>query len=176
MVRRREGLLRPVTARFIVTMRSRSCPPWSGCGLAMRQLPARSREMACLAVGVFLQVILILVVGLPERTGGLDLGDDLAGPQAGRIDIGDRVLGDPLLLITGVEDRGTVLGADAVHLAVDRRRIVDLKEELEDVAEEVRSGSKTISTASAWVPGLASLGLGMSPPVQPARVAITPRC
>src|SRR5215471_5042133 len=41
---------------------------------------------------------------------------------------------------------------------------------------EVCPGSKTISTASAWVPGLASVGLGMSPPVQPARVAITPRC
>jgi hypothetical protein len=34
---------------------------------------------------------------------------------------------------------------------------------------EVCSRSKTISTASAWVPGLASVGLGMSQPVQPAR-------
>src|SRR3974390_2745521 len=41
---------------------------------------------------------------------------------------------------------------------------------------EVCSGSKAISTASAWVPGLASVGLGISPPVQPARVAITPGC
>src|SRR5215472_10231487 len=105
-----------------------------GRGFAVRQLPARSREMACLAVRVFLQVVLILVVSLPERAGGLDLGDDLAGPQAGRIDIGDRLLGELLLPIAGVEDRGTVLGADAVHLAVDGRRVVDLKEELEDVA------------------------------------------
>ena len=91
--------------------------------------------MACLAVRVFLQVVLILVVSLPERAGGLDLGDDLAGPQAGRIDIGDRLLGDLHLPIAGVEDRGAVLGADAVHLAVDGRGVVDLKEELEDVAE-----------------------------------------
>src|SRR5262249_8495797 len=47
----------------------------------------------------------------------------------------DRVLGDMLLLVAGVEDRGAVVGADVVHLAVDRRRIVDLKEELKDVAE-----------------------------------------
>src|SRR5215469_14330052 len=98
-------------------------------GFAVWQLPARSREMACLAVGVFLQVVLILVLSLPERAGGLDLGDNLAGPQAGRIDIGDRVLGDPLLLVTGVEDRGAVVSADVVRLAVDGRRIVDLEEE-----------------------------------------------
>src|SRR5262252_194478 len=67
--------------------------PGSGRGFAMRQLPARSREVACLAVGVLLQVVLILILGLPESAGGLDLGDDLAGPQAGRVDIGDRVLG-----------------------------------------------------------------------------------
>jgi hypothetical protein len=91
--------------------------------------------MACLVVGVFLQVVLILVLSLPEPAGGLDLGDDLAGPQAGRVGIGDRVLGDLLLLIAGLKDRGAVIGADVVHLAVDRRRIVDLKEELEDVAE-----------------------------------------
>ena len=77
----------------------------------------------------------MLRLGLPEGTGGRDLGDDLPRPQARRFDVGDRVLGDLPLLVVRVEDGRAVAGADVVALAVLRRRIVDLEEELEEVAE-----------------------------------------
>ena len=76
----------------------------------------------------------MLGLGLPEGSGRRDLGDHLAGPQAGRVDVGDRVFGDALLLVVEVEDRRAVAGADVVALAVLRRRVVDLEEELEQVA------------------------------------------
>ena len=46
----------------------------------------------------------MLGLGLPERSGGRYLGDDLARPKAGSIDIGDGVFRDPLLLVVGIED------------------------------------------------------------------------
>ena len=76
----------------------------------------------------------MLRLGLPERPAGRHLGDDLPRPQARRLDVGDRVLGDPLLLVVGVEDGRAVAGADVVALPVPGRRVVDLEEELEQIA------------------------------------------
>src|SRR5687768_13100571 len=59
-----------------------SSPTELGRGLAMRQLPARPRVMAGVAVRVVLEVVLMLGLGLPERAGLADLGHDLAGPEA----------------------------------------------------------------------------------------------
>jgi hypothetical protein len=59
----------------------------------------------------------------------------LPGHRPRGIDVGDRVLGDPLLLVGGVENRRAVAGADVVALAVLRRRVVHLEEELEQRAE-----------------------------------------
>src|SRR5882757_7246984 len=99
--------------------RSRGSPPedrrpWSrGRGsararfsfvLPVRQLPVRPNEMTGVAVWITLQVILVLGLGLPERSGWCHLGDDLARPEAGSIDIGDGVFRDPLLLVTRIED------------------------------------------------------------------------
>ena len=75
----------------------------------------------------------MLGLGLPEGDGLADLGHDLAGPQARGLDVGDRVLGDLALLVARVEDLRAVARADVVALAVLRRRVVDLEEELEDV-------------------------------------------
>src|SRR5918999_1326777 len=102
-------------------------------GLAVWQLPARPREVAVVAVRVVLEVVLVLGLGLPEGDSLAELGHHLAGPQAGGVDVGDRVLGDPALLVARVEDLGAVAGADVVALAVLGRRVVDLEEELEDV-------------------------------------------
>ena len=99
----------------------------------MRELPARPREVARVAVRDALQVVLVLGLGLPERDGLADLGHDLAGPQAGGLDVGDRVFRDLALLVAGVEDLRAVAGADVVALAVLGRRVVDLEEELQDV-------------------------------------------
>jgi hypothetical protein len=76
----------------------------------------------------------MLRLGLPERTRRRHLGHDLAGPQARRLDVRDRVLGDAALLLVDGEDRRAVAHADVVPLPVRRRRVVDLKEELEQVA------------------------------------------
>ena len=100
----------------------------------MWQLPARPREVAVVAVRVALEVVLVLGLGLPEGDGLADLGHHRAGPQARGVDVGDRVLGDLTLLVTRIEDLGAVAGADVVALAVLGRRVVDLEEELEDVA------------------------------------------
>jgi hypothetical protein len=56
-------------------------------------------------VGVAQQVVLVFGLSLPERAGRRDLGDDLARPQPGGVDIGDRVLGDLALFVVEVEDR-----------------------------------------------------------------------
>jgi hypothetical protein len=53
---------------------------WRWIGAAI--LCGRLRTELILAVGVVLKVVLVLVLGLPERTGLADLGHDLAGPYA----------------------------------------------------------------------------------------------
>jgi len=73
----------------------------------------------------------MLGLGLPERSDGRHLGDNLARPEAGRIDIGDGVFGDPLLLIIGIEDGRPVARAPVVALTVQRRGIVDLEKEFQ---------------------------------------------
>src|SRR5262249_30575957 len=80
----------------------------SGAGLllAARQLPPWSDVVAGVAVGVALQVVLVLGFGFPERSGRGDFGDHLAGPQARSVHVGDGVFGDLLLLVAGVEDGG----------------------------------------------------------------------
>jgi len=76
----------------------------------------------------------VLGLGFPERDGLADLGDDRAGPQAGRLDVGDRVLGDLALLVARGEDLRAIVGPDVPALAIIGRRVMDLEEELEDVA------------------------------------------
>ena len=111
----------------------------SGSGVrgAAGQLPVRPYEVARVARGIALQVVLVLGLGLPERAGRGELGHDLAWPQAGGVDVGDRVLGDPALVVVGVEDRRAIARADVVALTVPRARIVDLEEELEQIAERL---------------------------------------
>src|SRR3954451_100235 len=101
--------------------------------LAVGQLPARSREMAGVAVRVALEVVLVLGLRLPEGDRLADLGYHRPGPKARCLDVGDRLLGDLALLLARVEDLGAVAGPDVVALAVLGRRVVDLEEELQDV-------------------------------------------
>src|SRR5215831_11589490 len=87
---------------------------WLGVGVlgAAGEFPAGPDVVAGVPVGVVLQVVLVLGFGLPERPGRGDLGDYRAGPQPGGVDVGDGVLGDALLGVGEVEDRGPVAGAD----------------------------------------------------------------
>src|SRR6185312_180282 len=52
----------------------------AGRGLLVRQAPVRPRVVAGVAVGVVLQVVLVLRFGLPEIARGLDFGHRLARP------------------------------------------------------------------------------------------------
>src|SRR3954462_1300006 len=100
----------------------------------MRQNPPRPREMAGVPARVFLQVVLVLRLRLPERTSGDDLGDNFPGPQSGGVNVGDGVLGNRLLLIRCVKDGRSVTRTDVVALTVLGRRIMHLEKELEQIA------------------------------------------
>ena len=80
---RRRGVGQPVRHRDrdADADRARAARVRLGGRLAVRQLPARTREVAGVAVGVLLQVVLVLGLGLPERHGLAELGHDLARPQ-----------------------------------------------------------------------------------------------
>src|ERR1700681_4422204 len=90
--------------------------------------------MTGVAVRILLQIILMLGLGLPERSGGCDLRDNLAGPKAGSIDIGDGVFRDPLLFVAGIEDDRSVARSPVVALAVQRRGIMDLEKEFQQLS------------------------------------------
>src|SRR5205085_11682963 len=107
--------------------------PGDGAG-ATRQHPARTGEVTRVSVRVTLEIVLMLGLGLPERPRRRHLGDHLAGPETRGLDVGDRVLGDTTLLVVEVEDRGAIAQSDVVALAVERRRVVDLEEELQQLA------------------------------------------
>src|SRR5262249_12968308 len=94
----------------------------------------RPDEVTRVAIGVPLEVVLMLGFGFPEGAGRSDLRNHLAGPEAGGVHVRDRVFGDRALLVGRVEDRGPITGADVVALSVLRRRVVDLEEELEQLA------------------------------------------
>src|SRR5271166_6913593 len=76
----------------------------------------------------------MLGLGFPERSGGCHLGDSLARPKAGSIDIGYGVFRDPLLLIAGIEDGRPVARSPVVTLTVQRRRIMDLEKEFQQLS------------------------------------------
>src|SRR5438552_1582775 len=89
--------------------------------------------MAGVAVRIVLEVVLVLGLGLPEGTRGRNFGDDLARPQSRRLDIRDGVLRRVALRIAGVINAGPIARAPVVALPVERRGVMDLKEELEQL-------------------------------------------
>jgi hypothetical protein len=117
--------------------------PGAPAGLGLRavgKFPARADEVTGVAVRVALEIILVLRLDFPEGPGGRQLGNDLARPETRGLDIGDRVLGDPLLPVGGVENGRPVTQADIAALPVARGRIVDLKEKFQQrsVADDRR--------------------------------------
>src|SRR5690606_18399113 len=120
---------------FLFTRARGSAAGRSALGVAARQFPLRTNEVAGVAVRQPLQVVLVLRLRLPEVADGLDLGHHLARPQPGRVDVGDRVFGHGLLLRRGIEDRRAVGRPDVVPLPVLGGRVVHLEKELQQVAE-----------------------------------------
>src|SRR6185312_17110421 len=83
-----------------------------------RQDPAGPDEVAGIALGIMLQIILVLGFGLPEVAGRGEFGYHLAGPQAAGVHVGDGVFGPLPLRVAGVEDRRAVARAAVVALPV----------------------------------------------------------
>src|SRR4051812_34562732 len=91
--------------------------------------------MAGVAVRNALEIILMLRFGLPEVACRNHFGHDLAGPQAGSIDVGDGIFGNAPLLVVRIEDRRSIAGSHVVALAIARARVMDLEKELENPPE-----------------------------------------
>src|SRR5689334_3919718 len=72
-----------------------------------------------------LEVALVVLLGAPERGGGLDLGHDRVAKALLRA-LDDLARGLGLLVRLG-EDHRPVLPADVRALAVELRRVVDLE-------------------------------------------------
>lgn len=88
---------------------------------------------ALVAAGVVVQVLLVVVLGIPPGAGLQDLGADLAVVPLVVGLVGD-VLGDLLLLGVVVEDAAAVLGADVRALAVGGGGVVHAVEVLDQAA------------------------------------------
>ena len=82
------------------------------------------QHMTLITPGVLLEVILVVLLGRPERTGLNNLGDDGVLEITASIDLGLDLLGCLSLRLGEVEDRRTVLGADVVVLTVAGGRVV----------------------------------------------------
>ena len=101
-------MVRPRGAQPQLSLQLFRCRAGLSLGVAsvftLREHPVSAREMAGISARPLLQIILVLRLCFPEVTHGLDFGDDLAVPQSGRVDVGDRLLGDPFLLLIDIVD------------------------------------------------------------------------
>jgi hypothetical protein len=90
--------------------------------------------MTGIAGRIALEIVLVLRFRLPEFPGRSDFGHDLAGPQAGRIDLGDGLLGDAFLVFVDVENRRAITRTAIVALTVRRAGVVNLEKKFQDLA------------------------------------------
>lgn len=88
---------------------------------------------ALVPAGVVVQVLLVIVLGIPPRAGFQDLRGDLALVPL-LVGFLGQLLGDLLLLVVVVEDAAAVLRADIRALAVGGRRVVHAVEVLDQAA------------------------------------------
>src|SRR5258706_14753000 len=75
-------------------------------------------------IGIVLEEILMVALGGIESLEGLDFRDDGPGVDLRGVELRDIGLSYALLLCTGVENRGAVLGAGVRTLAIPLRGIV----------------------------------------------------
>src|SRR5688572_17416543 len=90
--------------------------------------------MARVTVRIALEIILVLGFRRPEVTGGRELRHHAARPQARGVDILDGLQRLVTLRLRYVEDLRAIRRADIVALAIQRSGIVNLEEELQQVA------------------------------------------
>src|SRR5207244_8502171 len=85
--------------------------------------------------GVLAEVVLMVLLGSVEGLQRRDFGHDRPVPNSGLVDLSDDLPRRLFLLRRGVEDRGSILGADVATLSIQRGRIVDGEEDPQDVRE-----------------------------------------
>jgi hypothetical protein len=75
---------------------------------------------------MLLQIILIVLFGLPERPCRHYLRHDRSGPKTGSIHVSDGVVRNTFLLLADIEDGRTNAAPRLIALAIQRRRIMNL--------------------------------------------------
>ena len=73
-------------------------------------------------------------LGLPKISDRFDFGHDFSGPQARRLHIRYRVQSDLPLILLHIVDRRTIAETPIIALPIGCGRIVNLKEEFQQVA------------------------------------------
>src|SRR5581483_1595468 len=94
----------------------------------------RNHELAIRLLGITLEVLLVIALGQVELRRRRDLGHDRRRKRLVGGEFADELLGLLLLRPGVVEDRGAVLRADVVALAVGRGGIVDGEKYLQQLA------------------------------------------
>jgi hypothetical protein len=74
-----------------------------------------------------------MLLGAVELRGGCDLGDDRAREFAGLIEPPFRFLGGDPLVVIGIKNYRPVLSADVGALAVERRRVMNLPKDFQQL-------------------------------------------
>src|SRR5262249_39603102 len=87
-------------------------PTALGGGASADRLNAGARKGSLAAGRVALEIVLLVGRLLPESTGLADPGDGLAEPVARGVDVANRLLGHPALLVARAEDLRAVDRAD----------------------------------------------------------------
>src|SRR5271156_322992 len=111
-------------------------PGWRSYCLScpVRKSPIRADVMASVAIWIFFQIILMFGLSFPKRTSRLYLRHGFSRPNARGIDVSDCVFCDTFLLVGGIEDRRAIAGSAVVSLPIECGWIVNLKEELQQLA------------------------------------------
>lgn len=92
-------------------------------------------ELAVALVRVAREVFLVIVLSRVERVNGRNFGHNRVIPELGSGDVGDFVLGDSFLLRRVIEDGRAVLCAHVIALAIERRRVMDGEEHVEQIGK-----------------------------------------
>src|ERR1700722_15665245 len=117
----------PIPSRKNEFLRGRlSCP--------VRKRPIRTDVVASVAIWIAFQIVLMFGLRLPKRTRRLYLRHDFSRPNARGIDVRDGVFCDTFLLVGRIKDRGAITGSTVVSLPIQCGWIVNLKEELQQLA------------------------------------------
>src|SRR5207253_10131410 len=87
------------------------------------------------ALPISTEVVAMILLGRIERLERLELRDDGVVPDVLALQLGDHPLGRGLLVGRVIEDCRTILRADVPTLPVQRRRVVDREEDMQQVVE-----------------------------------------